>query len=149
MKHKITIDKENKVLKLQVSIPKKKFKRDPNVRFYDQEAWELIKNTKVEGYTLQFKASMTQLDNYGLFRHEGEFIFPLKEMPKKTSEKLRARLEMQKTRNHISFSEIKIWQECPHKHKLYYLDNMRMFKGNEYTAFGKALHAVSENFLVK
>lgn len=56
---------------------------------------------------------------------------------------------MQKTRNHISFSEIKIWQECPHKHKLYYLDNLRMFKGNEYTAFGKALHAVSENFLVK
>jgi len=56
---------------------------------------------------------------------------------------------MQKTRNHISFSEIKIWQECAHKHKLYYIDGLRVFKGNEYTAFGKALHAVSENFLVK
>jgi hypothetical protein len=56
---------------------------------------------------------------------------------------------MQKTRDHISFSEIKIWQECPHKHKLYYIDGLRVFKGNEYTAFGKALHAVSENFLVK
>ena len=57
--------------------------------------------------------------------------------------------QKQKTRNHISFSEIKIWQECPHKHKLYYLDNLRVFKGNEYTAFGKSIHAVSENFLVK
>jgi formate dehydrogenase maturation protein FdhE len=85
MKHKIIIDKENKVLKLQVSIPKKTFKRDPNVRFYDKEAWEMVKNTKVEGYTLEFKASMTQLDNYALFRHEGEFVFPMKEMPKKTS----------------------------------------------------------------
>jgi len=54
---------------------------------------------------------------------------------------------MQKTRNHISYSEIKIWDECPHKHKLSYLDNLRIFKGNEYTAFGKAIHAVSEYYL--
>lgn len=55
---------------------------------------------------------------------------------------------MQKNRKHISFSEIKIWNECPHKHKLLYIDNLKLFKGNEYTAFGKAIHAVSENFLV-
>ena len=52
-------------------------------------------------------------------------------------------------RKHISFSEIKIWQECPYKHKLSYIDDLRMFKGNEFTAFGKALHAVSEKFLVE
>ena len=54
---------------------------------------------------------------------------------------------MPKNRNHISFSEIKIWDECPHKHKLLYIDNLRLFKGNEYTAFGKAIHAVSEHYL--
>lgn len=54
---------------------------------------------------------------------------------------------MQKSRNHISFSEIKIWDECPHKHKLLYIDNLKLFKGNEYTAFGKAIHAVSEYYL--
>ena len=51
------------------------------MRFYDQEAWEMVKNVKVEGYTLEFTPSVTQLDNYGLFRHEGEFVFPLKEAP--------------------------------------------------------------------
>lgn len=54
---------------------------------------------------------------------------------------------MQKNRKHISFSEIKIWEECPRKHKLLYIDNLKLFKGNEYTAFGKAIHAVSEFYL--
>ena len=58
-------------------------------------------------------------------------------------------MRKQNNRKHISFSEIKIWQECPYKHKLSYIDDLRMFKGNEFTAFGKALHAVSEKFLAE
>jgi len=50
-------------------------------------------------------------------------------------------------KSHISFSELKIWSECPHRHKLDYIDQLRAFKGNEYTAFGKAIHAVGEKFV--
>ena len=44
----------------------------------------------------------------------------------------------------ISFSELKIWNECPFKHKLVYVDGIKKFKGNEYTAFGTAVHYVCE-----
>ena len=48
------------------------------------------------------------------------------------------------TESKISFSELKVWSECPFKHKLVYVDKIDKFKGNEYTAFGSALHAVCE-----
>jgi hypothetical protein len=48
----------------------------------------------------------------------------------------------------ISYSEMKIWAECGHKHKLIYLDKIKKFQGNEYTAFGTALHYVCENVVV-
>jgi ATP-dependent exoDNAse (exonuclease V) beta subunit len=48
-------------------------------------------------------------------------------------------------REHISFSELKIWNECPYKHKLVYKDKIKQFLGNEYTAFGTAIHHVCEN----
>jgi len=48
-------------------------------------------------------------------------------------------------KNHISFSELKIWNECPYKHKLVYLDKVENFVGNEHTAFGTAMHYVCEN----
>tara|TARA_Y100000034_G_C6838975_1_gene379384 strand:- start:248 stop:1015 length:768 start_codon:yes stop_codon:yes gene_type:complete len=48
-------------------------------------------------------------------------------------------------RPHISFSELKIWNECPYKHKLVYIDDIKEFKGNEHTAFGTAMHHVCEN----
>ena len=46
---------------------------------------------------------------------------------------------------HISYSELKIWAECPRKHKLVYIDKLKGFTGNEYTAFGSSLHALCEN----
>tara|TARA_R100000008_G_scaffold86793_1_gene81639 strand:+ start:5908 stop:6687 length:780 start_codon:yes stop_codon:yes gene_type:complete len=51
-------------------------------------------------------------------------------------------------RSHISFSELKKWQECPHKHKLVYIDEIKKFVGNEHTAFGKAIHDVCERLLL-
>ena len=45
---------------------------------------------------------------------------------------------------HISYSEFKIWSECPHRHKLQYIDKLKSFKGNEFTAFGTAMHEVCE-----
>ena len=49
-------------------------------------------------------------------------------------------------RSHISFSELKKWQECAHKHKLVYIDEIKKFVGNEHTAFGKISfqHSVSK-----
>jgi ATP-dependent exoDNAse (exonuclease V) beta subunit len=51
--------------------------------------------------------------------------------------------------SHISFSELKIWNECAFKHKLVYLDKVKQFKGNEYTAFGKAIHDTCEKSVLK
>ena len=45
---------------------------------------------------------------------------------------------------HISYSELRIWAECPYKHKLMYIDRVKGFVGNEFTAFGKAIHEVCE-----
>jgi len=49
---------------------------------------------------------------------------------------------------HISYSELKIWAECPFKHKLMYIDKIKGFIGNEYTAFGGAIHSLCENALL-
>jgi len=46
--------------------------------------------------------------------------------------------------SHISFSALKIFQDCPHKYKLNYIDDIKVFTGNEYTAFGTALHEACE-----
>ena len=51
--------------------------------------------------------------------------------------------------SHISFSEMKIWKECSYRHKLEYLDGLRSFEGNEFTAFGTAIHSYCETALVK
>jgi ATP-dependent exoDNAse (exonuclease V) beta subunit len=50
---------------------------------------------------------------------------------------------------HISFSELKNWSFCPFYHKLTYIDKLKGFAGNEYTAFGTAIHTVCENKLLK
>ena len=47
----------------------------------------------------------------------------------------------------ISFSELKNWKECPHRHKLIYVDKLPHFEGNEYTAFGTAIHSVCEKII--
>ena len=50
---------------------------------------------------------------------------------------------------HISFSELKNWAFCPFYHKLTYIDKLKGFAGNEYTAFGTAIHTICENKLLK
>jgi len=50
---------------------------------------------------------------------------------------------------HISFSELKNWNFCPFYHKLVHIDKVSVFKGNEYTAFGTAIHDVCEKQVIK
>ena len=49
----------------------------------------------------------------------------------------------------ISFSELKNWKECPYRHKLIHVDKLPYFEGNEYTAFGTAIHLVCEKIIPK
>jgi hypothetical protein len=51
--------------------------------------------------------------------------------------------------SHISFSELKVWNECPHKHKLQYIDKVKVFTSTEYTCFGTAMHETCEKSLLK
>jgi len=48
------------------------------------------------------------------------------------------------TKQHISYSELKIFTECPYKWHLQYEKGLAGFTGNIYTAFGTAIHAVCE-----
>ena len=50
---------------------------------------------------------------------------------------------------HISFSELKNWKFCPFYHKLVNLQKIKLFKGNEYTAFGTALHETCEKSVLE
>ena len=49
---------------------------------------------------------------------------------------------------HISYSELKDWAFCAFYHKLTRIDKIAGFKGNEYTAFGSAVHSVCEKKLL-
>tara|TARA_R100000152_G_C6725927_1_gene151220 strand:+ start:189 stop:953 length:765 start_codon:yes stop_codon:yes gene_type:complete len=51
--------------------------------------------------------------------------------------------------SHISFSELKNWVRCPYYHKLIHIDKLKGFVGNEFTAFGTAIHTVCEKKLLK
>jgi len=51
--------------------------------------------------------------------------------------------------SHISFSELKVWEECSFKHKLQYVDRVKIFNSNEYTTFGTAIHETNERTLLK
>ena len=49
---------------------------------------------------------------------------------------------------HISYSELKDWVFCAFYHKLTRIDKLKGFIGNEYTAFGSAMHSVCEKKLL-
>ena len=48
---------------------------------------------------------------------------------------------------HISYSELKNWCHCPYYHKLVNIDKVKVFEGNEFTAFGTALHSICEDLV--
>ncbi|MAG28453.1 hypothetical protein CMI47_23240 [Candidatus Pacearchaeota archaeon] len=51
--------------------------------------------------------------------------------------------------SHISYSELKDWVFCAFYHKLTRIDKLAGFKGNEYTAFGSAMHSICEKKLLQ
>lgn len=51
--------------------------------------------------------------------------------------------------SHISYSELKDWKFCAFYHKLTRVDKIEGFTGNQYTAFGSAMHSVCEKKLLQ
>jgi len=51
--------------------------------------------------------------------------------------------------SHISYFELKDWNFCSFYHKITRINKIDGFKGNEYTAFGTAMHSVCEKKLLK
>ena len=51
--------------------------------------------------------------------------------------------------SHISFSELKNWNFCPFYHKIVNINKIKGFIGNEYTAFGTAIHDVCEKKILQ
>ena len=49
--------------------------------------------------------------------------------------------------SHVSYSELINWNKCPFYHKLVNIDKLKLFKGNEYTAFGQAIHSTCETLV--
>ena len=49
--------------------------------------------------------------------------------------------------SHISYSALKKWDFCPFYHKLSYIDRIKIFQGNIFTAFGTALHETCEKLV--
>ena len=50
-------------------------------------------------------------------------------------------------KKHVSFSEIKMWKDCPHRHRLTYIDGHKTYEANPFADFGTALHDTIETFL--
>ena len=93
MKKEIIIDKDNKVLILKVSIPRKKLDREDNIRITTKDAWEMVKSTKIEGFELLERGPGHRsgiVDNFRRFCHEFDFVFPLKELVTKPKPKPKA-----------------------------------------------------------
>lgn len=48
---------------------------------------------------------------------------------------------------HVSFSEVKLWKECPWRHKLIHIDKISIQEPNQHLHYGTAVHSCVENFL--
>lgn len=49
---------------------------------------------------------------------------------------------------HISYSELSDWSRCTHLHKKAWIERVTEFEGNEFTAFGRAIHEACEKSLI-
>ena len=50
-------------------------------------------------------------------------------------------------KQHVSYSEVRCWKECPYRHKLQHIDKIDMFRPSPYLDFGTAVHEGCESFL--
>jgi hypothetical protein len=48
---------------------------------------------------------------------------------------------------HVSFSELRVWQDCTYRHKLQFIDQIEKFQPSSAIDFGIAVHAAHEQFI--
>lgn len=48
---------------------------------------------------------------------------------------------------HVSFSEVKMWKECPWRHKLVHIDKLSEFEPSPHLDYGTIVHEGIENYL--
>ena len=48
---------------------------------------------------------------------------------------------------HVSFSEVKMWKECPWRHKLVHIEKLSIFEPSPHLDYGTIVHEGIENFL--
>ena len=49
--------------------------------------------------------------------------------------------------NRISYSQISMFSNCPHRWKLNYIDKLKVSESNIYLIFGTAMHEVIQTYL--
>lgn len=77
------------------------------------------------------------------FTHEGEV-----EKFQKAEVKRLQLVNLPTGKPHISFSELAMWSECSYRHKKRHVDNVNLDEPGPALAFGTALHAACEIFLM-
>ena len=95
---------------------------------------KILENSKQE--MLQSDSIDSLLDNKMSFQNDLNFSEPTK-------------LHYISLRKHVSYSEIATWMDCAHKHKLKYLDEIKV-EGDgpsEHTEYGQVVHDALEEFL--
>lgn len=50
-------------------------------------------------------------------------------------------------KEHVSYSEVRQWKECPWRHKLLYIDKMRTFEESPHLHYGTIIHDACEHYL--
>lgn len=50
-------------------------------------------------------------------------------------------------KSHVSFSEVKMWKECPWRHKLVHVDKLLVEEPNQHLHYGTVVHNCVEHFL--
>ncbi len=51
------------------------------------------------------------------------------------------------TQNNISYSQMQVYDQCPHRWKLTYKDKIKVYKPSIHTVFGKAFHETVQDWL--
>ena len=50
-------------------------------------------------------------------------------------------------KEHVSYSEVRQWKECPWRHKLLYVDKMKSYEESPHLHYGTIIHDANEYFL--
>lgn len=50
-------------------------------------------------------------------------------------------------KEHVSYSEVKVWKECSWRHKLLYIDKIQTFEESPHLYYGSIVHDGVEHFL--